>query len=60
MLVVAELLVGPSMPHGSKVIQTKRQTVILQIGFGQGVTPPPHKKYIVTKPTKDVSFLHTL
>jgi len=45
MLAVARLLVGPPMPRRSKVMtQTKRHTLILQVGFGHGVTMLPHKK----------------
>jgi hypothetical protein len=45
------LLVGPPIPDRSRVmIQTKRDTLVLQVGgFGMGLTTPHSKKLIVTK-----------
>jgi hypothetical protein len=31
------------------VTQTKRDTLVLQVGFGEGLTTPHSKKLIVTK-----------
>jgi hypothetical protein len=47
------LPVGPPMPDRSRVMtQTKRDTLVLQVWFGVGLTTPHSKKLIVTKVEK--------
>jgi hypothetical protein len=44
------LLVGPPMPDRSRVMtQTKRDTLVLQVGVWRGLTTPHSKNLIVTK-----------
>jgi hypothetical protein len=53
MLAVALLLVGPPMPDRSKgMTQTKRDTLVLQVGGWTWGSPHPHKKCFVEKLSK--------
>jgi hypothetical protein len=54
------LLVGSPKPDRSRVMtQTKRDTLVLQVGgSARGLTTPHSKKLIVTKVEQRISWMH--